>query len=209
MRQPRQAEFFVSPGVYPGKIGAGAVAPDVILRMHQCVTLKSAREGSTRGSDQCLQQQAQIDSTRLIFPGLAGLYESVAPYSYSIIRFIAGAILVYHGYGKLFGGIIQGVADHVVTPLGLPAPLAWAYFLGGLEFFGGIALAIGLLDAADRADADGRVPDHHLLALSERLQLFEPERRLRISAGAADPLRGDLLPRRRPAVGRQDDRQEF
>ena len=43
----------------------------------------------------------QIDKSRLIFPGLAGLYESVAPYSYSIIRFIAGAILVYHGYGKL------------------------------------------------------------------------------------------------------------
>jgi putative oxidoreductase len=86
----------------------------------------------------------QIDSSRLIFPGLAGLYESIAPYSYSIIRFIAGAILVYHGYGKLFGGIIQGVADHVVTPLGLPMPMAWAYFLGILEFFGGIALAIGL-----------------------------------------------------------------
>jgi putative oxidoreductase len=89
-------------------------------------------------------RSGQIDSSRLIFPGLAGLYQSVAPYSYSIIRFIAGAILVYHGYGKLFGGIIQGVADHVVTPLGLPMPLAWAYFLGILEFFGGIALAIGL-----------------------------------------------------------------
>jgi putative oxidoreductase len=87
----------------------------------------------------------QIDKSRLIFPGLAGLYESVAPYSYSIIRFIAGAILVYHGYGKLFGGIIQGVADHVVTPLGLPMPLAFAYFLGLLEFAGGIALAVGLL----------------------------------------------------------------
>jgi uncharacterized membrane protein YphA (DoxX/SURF4 family) len=87
----------------------------------------------------------QIDKSRLIFPGLAGLYESVAPYSYSIIRFVAGAILVYHGYGKLFGGIIQGVADHVVTPLGLPMPLAFAYFLGILECFGGAALAIGFL----------------------------------------------------------------
>lgn len=86
-----------------------------------------------------------IDRSRLILPGLAGLYEAVAPYSYSIIRFVAGAILVYHGYGKLFGGIIQGVADHVVTPLGLPMPLAFAYFLGVLECFGGAALAIGLL----------------------------------------------------------------
>ena len=87
----------------------------------------------------------QIDSTRLIFPGLAGLYQSVAPYSYAIIRFIAGAILIYHGYNKLFGGIINGVAQNVVTPMGLPDPLAWAYFLGILECFGGALLAIGFL----------------------------------------------------------------
>jgi putative oxidoreductase len=87
----------------------------------------------------------QIDNSRLIFPGLAGLYESVAPYSYAIVRFIAGAILIYHGYGKLFGGNITGVADHVVTPLGLPMPMAWAYFLGILECFGGAALAVGFL----------------------------------------------------------------
>jgi putative oxidoreductase len=90
-------------------------------------------------------REGQIDSRRLIFPGLAALYDAVAPYSYAIIRFIAGAILIYHGYGKLFGGAIQGVADHVVTPLGLPMPLAWAYFLGILEFFGGAALAVGFL----------------------------------------------------------------
>jgi putative oxidoreductase len=51
---------------------------------------------STAGS-----RTGQIDNSRLIFPGLAGLYESVAPYSYAIVRFIAGAILIYHGYGKL------------------------------------------------------------------------------------------------------------
>jgi len=89
--------------------------------------------------------EGQIDSTRLIFPGLAGFYQSIAPYSYAIIRFIAGAILIYHGYNKLFSGNIGGVAHNVVEPLGLPFPLAWAYFLGILEFFGGIALALGLL----------------------------------------------------------------
>jgi putative oxidoreductase len=89
--------------------------------------------------------EGQIDSSRLIIPGLAGLYESIAPYSYAIIRFCAGAILIYHGYGKLFGGNIAGVADHVVAPLGLPMPMAWAYFLGILEFAGGAALAVGFL----------------------------------------------------------------
>jgi putative oxidoreductase len=89
--------------------------------------------------------EGQVDSARLLIPGLAGLYRTVAPYSYAIIRFIAGAILVYHGYGKLFVTGVQPVADHVVAVLGLPAPLAWAYLLGILEFFGGIALAVGFL----------------------------------------------------------------
>lgn len=89
--------------------------------------------------------EGQIDTTRLIIPGLAGLYAGIAPYSYALIRFIAGAILIYHGYGKLFGGNIAGVAEHVVAPMGLPMPMAWAYFLGILECFGGAALAIGFL----------------------------------------------------------------
>src|ERR1700691_6147693 len=87
----------------------------------------------------------EIDSTRLIIPGLAGLYQSVAPYSYALIRFIAGAILVFHGYNKLFVAGVQGVADQVVAVLGLPVPLAWAYFIGILECFGGAALAVGFL----------------------------------------------------------------
>ena len=92
-----------------------------------------------------MAKEGQIDSSRLIIPGLAGLYQSIAPYSYAIIRFAAGAILIYHGYNKLFGGIIGMVAQNLVTRLGLPDPLAWAYFLGILEFFGGIALALGFL----------------------------------------------------------------
>src|SRR5512136_99983 len=85
-----------------------------------------------------------IDTNRLMFPGLAGLYESLAPYSYAIIRFAAGAVVIYHGYMKLFGGFAGPVAQNVLTPLGFPAPLAWAYFLGVLELFGGALLALGL-----------------------------------------------------------------
>jgi len=85
-----------------------------------------------------------IDKNRLMFPGLAGLYESLAPYSYAIIRFAAGALVIYHGYMKLFGGFAGPVAQNVLAPLGFPAPLAWAYFLGVLEFFGGALLALGL-----------------------------------------------------------------
>ena len=81
---------------------------------------------------------------KLIFPGLAGLYESVQPYGYPIIRFAAGVVFMYHGYAKLFHGFAGVVAAHVLTPMGFPIPTVLAYFLGILELFGGAALAIGL-----------------------------------------------------------------
>lgn len=89
--------------------------------------------------------EGQIDRSRLIIPGLLGLYQSIAPYGYAIIRFAAGAVVVYHGYAKLFGGFAEPVAKNVLTPLGFSPPLAWAYFLGILECFGGISLALGFL----------------------------------------------------------------
>jgi putative oxidoreductase len=89
--------------------------------------------------------RGEIDSKRLIWPGLAGLYQSISPYSYAIIRFAAGAVLIYHGYAKLFLGFASIVSRNIIGPMGFPAPLAWTYFVALLEMFGGIALAIGLL----------------------------------------------------------------
>jgi putative oxidoreductase len=86
-----------------------------------------------------------VETRRLVFPGLAGLYDSVAPLGYPLIRFAAGAILIYHGYRKLFAGLAPVVGDRVLAPMGFPAPHAWGYFLGVLECFGGAALAFGLL----------------------------------------------------------------
>jgi putative oxidoreductase len=82
--------------------------------------------------------------TRLIVPGLAGLYESVQPYGYPIMRFVVGVVFIYHGYAKLFHGFADVVALHVLTPMGFPIPYVLAYFLGLLELFGGAALALGL-----------------------------------------------------------------
>ena len=86
-----------------------------------------------------------VDSKRLIIPGLAACYESLAPRAYAFMRFCTGAIVIYHGYAKLFTGFGPVVAKNILTPLGFPAPEVWATLLGGLEFFGGAALAIGLL----------------------------------------------------------------
>lgn len=57
------------------------------------------------------------------------------------MRLALGAIMLAHGYSKVFGGIHQHVA--FVSSLGLPG---WAAYLSaGAEFFGGILLIAGLL----------------------------------------------------------------
>ncbi len=83
--------------------------------------------------------------TKLIIPGLSGVYDGLGPWMYAFVRFCFGATIMVHGYFKLFAGGAPGLAEHLLGPWGFPAPLAWAYFLGILEFFGCAALAVGLL----------------------------------------------------------------
>ena len=57
---------------------------------------------------------SQVDRTRLIVPGMAGVYQRFAPYSYAFMRFVTGAILVPHGIQKVFNAPI----DRYVTNIG-------------------------------------------------------------------------------------------
>jgi putative oxidoreductase len=82
---------------------------------------------------------------RPIIPAVAPLYRSFVPYAYALIRAATGAILIPHGVQKLFLGGVAGLAARTLGPWGLPAPLAWAYGVGVLEFAGGILLVLGLL----------------------------------------------------------------
>ncbi len=84
----------------------------------------------------------EVDEKRLVFPALAKFYGFFAPYSYAFIRFCTGAILVPHGYAKLFQGGVWRAGG--VASLGLWPPIAWSFLVAGVEFFGAIMLAIGL-----------------------------------------------------------------
>jgi len=85
----------------------------------------------------------RAETSRLIFPGLAGLYESLSPYSYAFMRFATGAVLFPHGWQKLFYGDVTraaaGIAGH-----GMPFALLLAYAVVATEFFSAAFLAIGL-----------------------------------------------------------------
>lgn len=83
------------------------------------------------------------DETKLVFPGLAGLYESCAPYSYAIMRFATGAILVPHGVNKILNTPIAKFAPNIAAK-GIPFPEALSYLTYFAESVAAACLAIGL-----------------------------------------------------------------
>jgi putative oxidoreductase len=62
------------------------------------------------------------------------------PLALLLLRLVLGAILIAHGYRKVFGGFHHHM--DFVGSLGLPAWMA--YLSTGTEFFGGIAIVLGL-----------------------------------------------------------------
>jgi len=86
---------------------------------------------------------ADHGETRLIFPALAGLYESCAPFSYALMRFATGAILVPHGVAKILNTPIAKFAPNIAAK-GLPFPEALAYLTYFAESVAAVCLAIGL-----------------------------------------------------------------
>lgn len=83
-------------------------------------------------------------TARLVFPFVAPLYAALQPLAYPLVRIALGAILMPHGYAKLFlGGVTQTSRNPLMKLFG--DPLFGAYFIGCVEFFGGLMLVLGLL----------------------------------------------------------------
>ncbi|MCZ4090721.1 DoxX family protein [Sinorhizobium psoraleae] len=79
---------------------------------------------------------------RAILPALEKIYLPLGTFAETLLRVLAGALLVTHGYGKIldpFGavGMVEG--------LGFYPGAFWSPLLAATEFFGGIFIAIGLL----------------------------------------------------------------
>jgi len=62
------------------------------------------------------------------------------PFALLVLRVVLGAVMIAHGYKKVFGGF-HGHHEFVAS-LGIPAWMA--YLSTGTEFFGGIAIVLGV-----------------------------------------------------------------
>jgi putative oxidoreductase len=84
-----------------------------------------------------------VDANKLYFPGLAGLYKGFSSYSYALMRFAAGAVLVPHGIQKIVNNSAAGLAG-AIDKQGLPAPLFLAWLTIIAESVVAACLAVGL-----------------------------------------------------------------
>lgn len=84
----------------------------------------------------------ETSGSRLIVPGLKGIYASLHDSAETLLRVVAGGALVVHGYGKIinpFGAV------EMVEGLGFFPGAFWSPLLAATEFFGGILILLGLL----------------------------------------------------------------
>ena len=84
------------------------------------------------------------ESPRLYIPALAPLYDGLADHALVLIRIVLGVSFIPSGWVKLFTP--NGIANtaKLLATMGLEPAVPLAYWLGTLEFFGGILLVIGL-----------------------------------------------------------------
>jgi putative oxidoreductase len=107
---------------------------------------QTAIERGTRTLSQIMRgtrMSTEIEPQRLIFPGLAGLYQGGAPYAYAFMRFATGAVLVPHGIQKLLYNSVDKFAP-IIGGKGLPFPEVLTYVTFFTESVVAAFLAIGL-----------------------------------------------------------------
>jgi putative oxidoreductase len=83
------------------------------------------------------------NQTRLLYPGLAGFYESMLPVAGTLVRIIIGVMFLMHVTGKFKMGA-GTVATNIFAKNGIEPALTWAYVIMALEVIGGVCLIVGL-----------------------------------------------------------------
>jgi putative oxidoreductase len=91
-----------------------------------------------------------LSTTQPLIPALRPIFDTFSPLADPMLRAATGLFLVPHGAQKLFGWFggygLEATSQFFASKLGLPPALA--LIAGLIEFFGGIALALGFATRA-------------------------------------------------------------
>ena len=82
-----------------------------------------------------------VSNRPLIIPALGGVYATLNQLAETVLRVIAGGLLIGHGFGKITDPFVSA---EMVESLGFYPGVLWSPLLAATEFFGGILLMIGL-----------------------------------------------------------------
>tara|TARA_B100000989_G_scaffold14855_1_gene9918 strand:- start:192 stop:653 length:462 start_codon:yes stop_codon:yes gene_type:complete len=84
-------------------------------------------------------------TSRHIFKKLDPIYEKFSPLTYPIIRLVVGIMMIPHGYGKLFNESGIERTAKFFSSISIEPSVFFAWYVGIIEFVGGICVAIGFL----------------------------------------------------------------
>lgn len=91
---------------------------------------------------------ANASGPRPLIPVLSRLYGPLMPLAWPLMRCVAGLFLMPHGAQKLFGWFggrgLEGTSA-TFAKMGLEPAWVTAPLVGGVEFFGGLLIALGFL----------------------------------------------------------------
>ena len=81
--------------------------------------------------------------TKLLYPGLAGFYETMLPIAGTLVRIVVGIMFLMHVSTKFKLGV-DAVAANVFAKNSIEPALIWTYVVMFMESVGGVCLIIGL-----------------------------------------------------------------
>lgn len=81
---------------------------------------------------------------RLIIPRLGGVYDRLEPVAYTVLRVLAGGMMIQIALGKVLAGEVSRDVE-LMEQLGLAPAALWAYFVVGVEIFASLAIIVGFL----------------------------------------------------------------
>jgi putative oxidoreductase len=88
---------------------------------------------------------ATQNEPKLLFPGLRGFYDFATPFSWFVVRFGVGWVLLVHGWGKVLRGpAVQVETLNKTLPAFTGHNYEMALFLTFVEGLGGLCILLGL-----------------------------------------------------------------